>query len=295
MTDQKMDKYRAQVSEDAGVSETAQKLTDLDNKLEPHKGKMFVKLGFRESSYAEQIAFGVTDEGDEFSGSMLYNCGTSLITGVFTGIKYEKGTLRFEGKDVYDWEGEFLYLHKGPSSRSFSSTLSIDSQVIPEKDGCSGVLVWNGNLPVAYTDCSMLDRESVLSAGEKYAPDSLPESGLESVAIVLGEDAVAELFGIEGKEFTDIKKFYGTLLASMGMDASILEEWDSENQVRGDFSANARLFDALKEKVITLPENFFKQGIFDKYEIQRPEGYNMSFGQRMDELLKKAKEETKEA
>ncbi len=287
--EQKIDRYRKEISDQAGVDNKAERLAEIDTLLEPHQGKMLVRLEFNEHSSREHIVFGVTDEGDVFSGNLLYSAGTRVVTGVFRGIGYQHGDINLVSGDLHEWDA--LYLYNGPKVERWLNPLSLGVQVVQAKDEKDDVLIWNGNLPVAYTEGFGFGFESSFSHGEQYAPRLLPREGLDSVAVVMGNEAAAGLFGLEGAEgITDTKSLYQAVLAQEGMDPKILSRWSPDEMKLGDHGQRANLFRPLEERIKKMPRTFFEEGIFTRYGIERPKDYNMTWDQKMSELRAKVEQ-----
>lgn len=283
MTDKKLEKFRTQVSDQAGVENKAKRLAEIDTQLEPHQENLFVRLEFNEHSRAEQIGFGVTGAGDKYSGLRLYIARTHVFTGVFRDIGYQQDKVIFNSVDLYEWDP--LYLFDGPKIERVMRGLPLDVQIINAKNEKDGILVWNGNLPVVYREG--FGMKSAFSSGGRYAPGSLPKEGLDSVAVVIGNNAVARLFGLEKADgITDARTLYQAVLVQEGMDPRILEGWGPDKIKVGVHSQRVNIFRPLEERIRKMPTEFFEEGIFIRYGIEKPEGYNMTSGQRIAELTK---------
>lgn len=198
-------------------------------------GDLFVGLMFVEFIEKDQFVFGVTDDGDKFSGLWVYKSSRRVVTGIFEEYD-DKG---FIGRRVYDCSNNIMV-----GEWTFRDKLKIVR-------GNGSVLFWNGNLPFAYTQ----KPESVSLYGEKYAPKKLVDAVLgsridsfDSVGIVVGDQAVMKLFGLEN---IDIDKFL-------------------DDVVR-------------KRRISDMSKEFFEKRIFEDYSIVKPNGYNMTLIERLSE------------
>lgn len=253
MSDPKSERYRREVSDD----DKARRLAEIETLLEPRQGDMFARLEFNEYSFP---AFGVTGAEDKYSDSRSYRVRTQLITGVFRGVRYQSDGVGLNG-EAYEW---WIFLDSIRAMKKRTTGLPFSIQIIEAKDKKDGVLVWNGNLPVAYTDRLGLDDESSFLRGNRYAPPSLSKKGgLDSIAIVIGNKAVAELFGLDdARTLADPRSLYKTLYETFE-------------------SLRERI---LKERIRMMPKKFFKEDIFALYGVEKPAGYNLTLDQMMGEL-----------
>lgn len=225
---------------------------------------MFVQLEFNESSQPEQIEFGVTDEGDGFSGIRLYDSKVKIATGVYQEIRYSEGRVNIIGREVSLEKMSSNYLSKP----WWMESLLLESKLI-EKD--ASMLVWNNNLPVYYTNRSHFDGRSSGFTGGISAPYGLPNSDLNSVAVVLGTEAATKLFGLESsEEINNTETLFRALLVQHDIDPELISEVRKESyKFKGD------AYKPLRELIIETPKKFFREDIFS-YGIEKPKRYNMT-------------------
>ncbi len=153
-----------------------------------HQNAFFAILEFMEYSSPEQISFGVTDDGDEFSENEIYNNTNAITTGNISKLDL---TSPLSG-ELFEWKR--LSSHNGPESLR-SKTLSLCSSIyIPENPNLNGILVWNGNLPIFYAKMQMIPN---IPGKVLRTPSDFPSDGQNSVAMIIGNLAVANLFGFQ--------------------------------------------------------------------------------------------------
>ncbi|MBT3297418.1 hypothetical protein HN385_00680 [archaeon] len=269
MTNDKFEKYENLISGQENLEEKALIISEIDDLLEPYKKQMFVQLEFNEKSQREQIAFGITDEGDEFSGMRLYSYGVKIAIGVYQEMKYSGKKFDITNKEVKLETGFMDSLSKP----FWMEKLPIYSQLIQKDDS---LLVWNKNLPVFYTNKSEFDESKhSFTPGRVYAPHSLPSNGLDSVAIVLGTGVIAKMFGLEKSEgINNTETLFQAILVQNGIDASLITE-----VIKEDYKLKGNLYEPVRELVEKIPKKFFRESIF-AYDIEKPEGYNMTWKER---------------
>ena len=120
-----------------------------DTLLEHYHENLFVRLEFHEFSENELVCT-THNVKERYSGAQLYGSETKVITGVFNEIRYPPGSVSFTSQDLHKWKA--LYLQNGPKDKRRSlRPLPGKVQIIQAKNE-DGILIWNNNLPVAYTE-----------------------------------------------------------------------------------------------------------------------------------------------
>ncbi|MEW5897258.1 MAG: hypothetical protein AB1668_06185, partial [Nanoarchaeota archaeon] len=195
----------------------------------------------------------------------------------------------------------------GPRAWEGSISFPLDARVIQEKDEKDGLLIWNGNLPVVYTQGLVVSADflsrlqeacdtdatieylgSYLQTVRYYAPPSLSESS--SVAIVVGNDAVVRLFSLDKADgITDTGSLYQAVLAKEfrpEIYSRLLERWSQNVKGSDDISI---FFDPLEKRIETMVKEFFEKDIFARYGVAKPDDYNLPPVQRMLKLVEQGR------
>ncbi len=70
------------------------------------------------------------------------------------------------------------------------------------------------------------------------------------------------------------------------MPQEIFDQWHPDSNIYGDFS-HLKLFLAFEKKLDGIIKDFFREHIFSRYGIAKPEGYNETIKEALKNFLEK--------
>jgi hypothetical protein len=273
--------------------------------LEPYKGKLFMVLKFRESREPAPMRVSIEDQSGPDPDKHFYRTVTLVHTGLFRGIECYDEEVHLNGDDLHRWAN--LYHQFGPHVEEFIAGVSHTVQIIETKDKKDGVLIWNGNLPVVYTESFEYGDLQI-----DYPPDGPPLwHGHESVAAIVGNEVVTRLWGLESAEgIIDTRSLYQAVLAQLALDPEkiladtglpynaqwnqdmpdpeeIFAAWTPCGPRADQYTGESSLM-TLERRIKNLPRRFFREDIFEVYGVDKPPNYNKG---EFVELTRKLAEE----
>ncbi len=226
-------------------------LRSIDSVLKAKPEEMFAVLRVSEWAYD-----GASNLLGESSGNPRYCCVVKVDVGTSGSMKYKEGKLILSGSNFTVFNN--LGGYQGDPFENAASAnpmkLSANYRLFSVE---RGLLVWNGVIPAGYLeefDMPTSHGEMPSRSGES-PPQYLWGEMRESIAVVVGNEAVRSVFGVEG-DVTDLRGFYRILLEHYGID-------EPEEQGLSSVSERVKLTGA----------QFFTQGLFEMSGLQNDVGY----------------------
>jgi len=175
------------------------------------------------------------------------------------------------GDEVYSWSLGYG-LHHGPSTHRNSDGY-LDAIAFPTSyqqynatDSSKGILLWDGNLP-----------------DDKQVPEIFRH---DSVGVVIGNQAVSELFGLD-RVVTNTEELYRAVLEKFEEvdSGEVIGKWcpgDDPHELGGKLTdeqvetgMKSPFNIAYREMLRELGQRFFGHEIFDKFAVEKPDDYDL--------------------
>ncbi|MBT3298354.1 hypothetical protein HN385_05490 [archaeon] len=240
-----LNRYKNQITQDEKLQERAEKLVKLHNKLLPFQGELFAYIATSQAPYNPRRS---RDNGPS----------SYVSTGMLSDLEYHKGELFIQGRP-YSWtnlsefNGPFTTISKQDQKEGIHFTN--DYTILEPENKEDGIVLWNGS--------NFLGLE-IEKVNHIYA-------------LMIGDQAVSKLLGIQLPERNDIETLYSKILEQEQLPKEeILRLWERKINLEEHtkrillkiYQVNEP-FIKLQKRINEIPYNFFENIIHDIYGVDR--------------------------